>query len=297
MDTILHATWEYSTDEGLGCPALGLTTHGYFAEQEQQQSDALKLREAEAERKDALSALAAMDAEPQMLAQHAVDLIKKYTVAGSVYAAAVADPEEPDWAPPEDAEDPAAAESDDEADPPPPPPPVEGEAAEAPTAAEPEAPAVADGAAPKIPRPVDYSKKYFSYLAASPQQGFMCTSELFRPAPPPEDAGDDYKPELPAPTFRILDERVPMLYNANVALEPATRFFRDFPKIGSYQACGVQVPAASTAAGGEFKAIIAADTLFPEGNGQPLSQADQDFIWEVSLALSKAYEAREDKVG
>lgn len=268
----------------------------HVPEQKQQQAHALKLHEAEADRKVALAALAAMDAEPQLLAQHAVNLIKKYTVAGGVYAAAVADPEEPDWTPPEDAEDAAAAESDDEADPLPPPPPVEGEAAEAP-AAEAETPAETDGAAPKIPRPVDYSKKYFSYLAASPQQDFMCTSELFRPAPPPEDAGDDYKPELPAPTFRILDERVPMLYSANVALEPGTRFFRDFPKIGSYQACGVQVPAASTAAGGEFKAIIAADTLFPEGNGQPLSQADQDFIWEVSLALSKAYEAREVKVG
>lgn len=48
--------------------------------------------------------------------------------------------------------------------------------------------------------------------------------------------------------------------------------------------------------GGEFKAVIAADTLFPEGSGQSLSQEDQDFIWEVSLALSKAYEAAEGKV-
>lgn len=57
------------------------------------------------------------------------------------------------------------------------------------------------------------------------------------------------------------------------------------------QACGIQVPS-----GGEFKAVIAADTLFPEGSGQSLSQEDQDFIWEVSLALSKAYEAAEGKV-
>ena len=268
--------------------------------QEQQQFQALKQQEADAERKSAIAALAALDAEPQALAQHAVDLIKKFTSAGGVYAASVADPEEPDWTPPEDAEE-GAAESGDEEDPPPPPfAEAAPEGGEAPAAAEPgaDAAAVAEGdaaAAPKIPRPVNYSNKYFSYMAASGEQSFMRTVELYRPPPPPEDAGDDFIPEPTAPTFRILDEKVPMIYSANVSFEPGAKFFRSFPKIGSYQACGVQVPAGNV--GGEFKAIIAADTLFPEGSGQPLNQGDQDFIWEVSLALSKAYEAREAKVG
>ena len=265
--------------------------------QEQQQAEIKKQRESEAERKAAIASLASMDAEPLALAQQAVDLIKKFTVAVGAYAAAIADPEEPDWSPPEDAEDPAAAESEDEADPLPPAPPTEAPAeGEAPPEGAPpaEGEEAATAAAPKIPRPIDYSKKYFSYMASTEEQAFMRTAELLRPAPPPEDAGEDFKPEPTAPTFRILDEKVPMLYVPNVAFEPGTKFFRNFPKIGSYQACGVQVPAGVV--GAEFKAIIAADTLFPEGNGQPLSQADQDFIWEVSLALSKAYEAREAKV-
>lgn len=33
------------------------------------------------------------------------------------------------------------------------------------------------------------------------------------------------------PTFRILDERRPMLYLPNVAFDPSVRFFKDFPKV------------------------------------------------------------------
>eukprot|EP00967_Tisochrysis_lutea_P083270 scaffold115653_cov18-Tisochrysis_lutea.AAC.1 len=56
------------------------------------------------------------------------------------------------------------------------------------------------------------------------------------------------------------------------------------------QACGVCCPS-----NGEYKAIIAADTLFPESAGQPLSQEDQDFIWHISRALSQAYDTVERK--
>jgi hypothetical protein len=267
--------------------------------QEQQQAHALEQQKSDAERKGAIAALAALDAEPQALAQHAVDLIKRFTSAGGVYAASVAEPEEPDWTPPEDTEE-GAAESGDEEDPLPSAPeaavPEGGETAAGEGGAEAAPSSEVDvAAAPKIQRPINYSKKYFSYMAASADQTFMHKAELFRPPPPPEDAGDDFQPEPIAPTFRILDEKIPMIYSANISFETGARFFRNFPKIGSYQACGVQVPAGNV--GGEFKAVIAADTLFPEGNGQPLSQADQDFIWEVSLALSKAFEARESKVG
>ena len=160
-----------------------------------------------------------------------------------MYAAAVADVEEPDWTAPEDPEDPAAAESDDEADP------VQGAEGdgEAPAEGEeaaPEGDAAAvegaeaeggEGAAPKLPRPVDYSKKYLSYFAASAGQEFMCTAELVRPGPLPEDADEDAKPEPVPFTFRILDEKMPMVYSANVAFENNVKFFRQFPKIGAYQ--------------------------------------------------------------
>lgn len=36
-------------------------------------------------------------------------------------------------------------------------------------------------------------------------------------------------------TFRILDERRPLIYAPNVANEPSIRFFRQFPKLGAYQ--------------------------------------------------------------
>mmetsp|Transcript_34733 Transcript_34733/g.103036 ORF Transcript_34733/g.103036 Transcript_34733/m.103036 type:complete len:669 (-) Transcript_34733:669-2675(-) len=267
---------------------------------EAEQRAADERKSAEAARRDAVEALAAMRAEPQALVAKALELIASNTSAGSAYAAAVADPEEPDWVPPEDPEDPAANESDDEPDPTPPDDAEGGgEGGDAPAAADDEA-AGGDADAPaegedsgdvaaKVARPVDYSMKYLSYMAATSGQEFMKTMELRRPGPPPEDAPEDapedYEPEPMPYTFRILDERQPMLYCDNVAFEKAVKFLRDFPKIGSYQAVGVQ-------AGGEFRAIVGVDTLFPEGNGQPLSQADQDFVWEVCLALGRAYEAQ-----
>ncbi|KAG1675327.1 hypothetical protein FOA52_016001 [Chlamydomonas sp. UWO 241] len=257
-------------------------------ETEQKAADASKA--AAAARKAEIDALAAMDAEPTALVARALELIKANTSAGAVYAATVAEPEEPDWSPPEDPEDPEANESDDEVDPPAPA--GEGEEGEEGEAAAVDAPAEEEPAsseepdAPRVPRPVDYSRKYLSYTAASPGQEFMVKAELRRPGPPPEDAGEDYVPEPTPFTFRILDEPQPMVYCANVAFEASIKFLREFPKIGSYQACGIK-------SGEEYKAVVAVDTLFPEGSGQPLSQADTDYVWGVCLALSKAYEAQE----
>eukprot|EP00195_Chlamydomonas_chlamydogama_P012815 CAMPEP_0202892798 /NCGR_PEP_ID=MMETSP1392-20130828/2487_1 /ASSEMBLY_ACC=CAM_ASM_000868 /TAXON_ID=225041 /ORGANISM="Chlamydomonas chlamydogama, Strain SAG 11-48b" /LENGTH=389 /DNA_ID=CAMNT_0049576889 /DNA_START=171 /DNA_END=1336 /DNA_ORIENTATION=+ len=266
-------------------------------ELEDAQAAAQKAKAAEETKAAAIAELAAMEAEPRILMQHAVDLITRFTTAGSAYAALVAEPEEPDWSPPEDPEDPEAAESEDEADPTPAPPAEEGageggEEGDAQAEGEGGEAAAEEGedGVVKVPRPIDYSKKYFSYMAASAMNEFMANVELRRPPPPPEDADEDFQPEPAAFTFRILDERMPMVYTPNVAFDKTVKFFRNFPKIGAYQACGIQ-----SGPGTEFKAIVAADTLFPEGSGQSLSQEDQDFIWEVSLALGKAYDKVEKK--
>lgn len=47
---------------------------------------------------------------------------------------------------------------------------------------------------------------------------------------------------MPVPfTFRILDERRPMVYAPSVASEPRIHFLRGFPKIGAYQVSWVWV--------------------------------------------------------
>lgn len=238
-------------------------------------------------RKEAAEQLAALVSVPRDLLQAAVYLIKQHTNAGAAYAAIVTDPEEPDWTAPED-DDAAAAESEDEG---------EGGAGrdgdgEEEQPAEAEEPEDGEGGEegeegeapkPKIPRPVDYSKKYFAYVAASIGQEHVLDADIRRPAPPEGDAEEDAKPEPVPYTFRILDEKLPMVYISNVANEERIKFFRRFPKIGSYQACGIAL-----GPNAEFKAVVAADTLFPEGSGQPLSPEDRDFIWEVSQSLCKA---------
>lgn len=249
---------------------------------------AQQARDRGAERRRAVEALATLALEPRALLQAAVDLIKAHTAVSGAYAALVAEPEEPDWVVPEDDEA-AAVESDDEADPGASQP-ADGEGAAEGAAAE-DAPAAGgeDGlgepVAPKIPKPVDCSRKYLAYAVATAGQEFVPDVDLFRPAPLADDADEGAKPEPVPYTFRVLDERLPMVYLPSVSGEERVRFFRRFPKIGAYQACGVQV------AGGEFKAVIAADTLFPEAGGQPLSVEDQDLIWEVSRSVGKALEA------
>ncbi len=72
----------------------------------------------------------------------------------------------------------------------------------------------------------------------------MVTTELHRPPPPPED-DPEAKPEPVPFTFRILDERRPMVYTPNVSFEGAIRFFRNFPKIGAYQVRAARLLACS----------------------------------------------------
>jgi hypothetical protein len=206
--------------------------------QEAQQEAAAKAKQEQDIRRAAVIELSKEVREPRELLQRAVELILQHTKAGAAYAAVVAEPEEADWTPPEDPEDPAAAESDDEPDPLPPG--AEGaEGAEGGPAPADAAPAegeegAEEGDGPKIARPIDYSKKYLSYMAATPGQEFMLTTELHRPPPPPED-DPEAKAEPTPMTFRILDERRPMIYTPNVAFESAIRFFKNFPKIGAYQ--------------------------------------------------------------
>ena len=139
-------------------------------------------------KREAVTELASMRDEPRALMQKAVDIVKQYTSAGAAYAANVAEQEEPDWVPPEDDEA-AQAESDDEAEPTPPTDLPEGEE-EAAALAEPPAevpvegdPPAEDGT-PAPPRPIDYSKKYLSYIVATAGQEFVPSTELIRPPPP-----------------------------------------------------------------------------------------------------------------
>ncbi len=126
-----------------------------------------------------LADLEATTAEPRDLLAKAVQLVKKYTSVGGAYAAYVAVPEEPDWTPPEDAEDPLAAESEDEADPLDPAAAPEGGEEAAPEAAEggggedEEGEGAGEPGAPKIPRPVDYSKRYLSYAVGTEGHEFV----------------------------------------------------------------------------------------------------------------------------
>lgn len=130
----------------------------------------------EAEKQAALDALSATIDEPRKLWAMAIDIVAKYTTAKNVYVAAIVDPEEPDWSPPEDAEAPDV-ETDDEGEAPKP---AEGEGEEAPPAEEAPAEGEAAPPKPKIPRKPDYSKKMLSYVAACADQAFIATKDIAR---------------------------------------------------------------------------------------------------------------------
>ncbi len=201
---------------------------------------------AAAERAAAIRALSQLVDEPHKAWQLAVDLAKKYTSAGSAYVANVIDDEEPDWAPPEEAAEGAEgadAETDDEAEhaaegtega-------AEGEGAEgaAEGEAEPDeeaqAAAAAAAAAAEAAGP-DYSAKILSYVAATAGQEFVTGVELRRPkaAADDEEGAPKGADALPAMTFKMLDERLPLLDVPAVALEPRIKFFRGFPRVGGY---------------------------------------------------------------
>jgi hypothetical protein len=165
-------------------------------------------------KESALKDLVTMSGEPQHLWAEAVKLVRKYTRAAAAYVAVIADEEEADWVPPEDAENPDA-ETEDEADAPPAA--AEGEGGEEAAPAEGEeggegAGAEGDAAA-KGPKPRDYSKKLLSYVCANQGQEFVEGVVLRRPAAGGEAEGGEEGAAAPkAPlTFSILDELRPLV--------------------------------------------------------------------------------------
>ncbi len=54
-----------------------------------------------------------------------------------------------------------------------------------------------------------------------------------------------------------------------VAVRNAHLWYRQFPRVGAYWACGLK------GSGERVEAILAADSLMPPGNGRPLSHQDR----------------------
>lgn len=237
----------------------------------------------ESEKKAALMALAEATDDPYVLFQQAVELVQKYTDASAAYVANVEAPDEP---PAELAEE--EPESEDEE--PAPVPPEEGEEGAEPEA-EPEAPeAPVEANIVKF----NYGDCRLRYVAATENDREVVLERvglLTRPAPPTEEEAEDdeNKPkETPLPpTFGMLDEQVPSFFIPNVAENKSVTFFRRFPRMGSYFVSAVQGQE------DEYRALLCADTIVPQGSGKVFSQADKDFIWDVSRSLTKAIKAKE----
>lgn len=104
-------TGNYSKRRRSVIEALHVTPHLLQAQALEEEN--AKRAAAEA-RKAAVNGLAAMAADPVSAWQKAVQLVKMYTSAASVYVANIVDEEQPSWTPPEDPE--ADVETDDEAE-------------------------------------------------------------------------------------------------------------------------------------------------------------------------------------
>jgi hypothetical protein len=133
----------------------------------------------------------------------------------------------------------------------------------------------------------DYSKHHFQYAAAAPahQAGTVTRTQILeRPPPVAEDEENIAPKELVPITMKILDENMPLLHVPNTLKEPRVKFHNGFPAIGAYCAAAVKQ------ATGQFSCILAADTLPPHGDGQPFTQEDLDFVWDLSLVVSKRLE-------
>lgn len=219
----------------------------------------------------------------------------------AVYVATTADEEQPDWAALDDPD--ADVETEDE-------PFASGEGAEAAAegedeaaadAGEDEAAAADDSQADRSSTasgtsPPDYSNKLLRYVAASPGQEFLTSMQLQRPRAADDEvgqqqqqqgsgSGSDAERQTVPVTFRVLDERLPLLEVPAAAAEPRIKFLKGLPKVGGYTA--VAVPAGPVASGC-FHAVLAADSLLPEGHGQALCAEDVTVLWELAQALGKA---------
>ncbi|DBB04446.1 hypothetical protein WJX77_006340 [Trebouxia sp. C0004] len=130
------------------------------------------------------------------------------------------------------------------------------------------------------PKP-DYSKNSLEYVITSSGQEWMLerSAALTRPPPPGEDAGEDAPVRPAAPTFRLLDEALPNMYLPNVAYTRSMVFFKQFPRVGAYWACGLK------GSGERVEAILAADSLMPPGNGRPLSHQDREFVEKLAAIV------------
>lgn len=252
-------------------------------------------------------------------AQVAVQLVCKHTSAAGAYVAAIVEEEEPDWAPGAgEGEDGGeggdggggGAETDDEAEGPS----VVGSASPTADSAGGDGEAAAEGqggelqdteagaanaAAPTSmqPQAPNYASKLLSYVAAGPEaQAFVTKHQLRRPKAPTDGEADDAtaanagQQQQQAPvTFRVLDERLPLLQVPSVSREPRMHYLRPgFPtRVGGYVAAAVPLGPGGGLAGGAYQAVLAADSLLPEGHGQALGEEAAGFVWEVAQALGK----------
>eukprot|EP00193_Tetraselmis_chui_P011158 CAMPEP_0177792642 /NCGR_PEP_ID=MMETSP0491_2-20121128/24637_1 /TAXON_ID=63592 /ORGANISM="Tetraselmis chuii, Strain PLY429" /LENGTH=560 /DNA_ID=CAMNT_0019315077 /DNA_START=19 /DNA_END=1698 /DNA_ORIENTATION=+ len=239
--------------------------------QEEVKTEAQKSADYEAEKKAALMALAEATDDPYVLFQQAVELVQRYTDAAAAYVATIEQPEE------------GAGELAEEE--------VESEDEERQAAGE----AAAEAVEANIVK-FDYANCLLRYVAATENDSEVVLQRvgmLTRPVPLTEEEAEDEenpKKETPLPpTFNMLDEQVPTFFIPNVAENKAVNFFRRFPRMGSYFASAVQGHE------DEYRALLCADTVVPQGSGKVFSQADKDFIWDVSRSLTKAVKAKEGR--
>lgn len=132
----------------------------------------------------------------------------------------------------------------------------------------------------------DYSKHHLEYVVAYPDhQTFILEQPLLqRPVNKSEEEEDDAPEEIPAITMKMLDEHLPTLHVPRTLEEPRVKYLNDFPAIGAYFSTATQQSS------GRYSSILAADTLVPYGNGQPLSNTDRDLIWEIARAVAARLE-------
>lgn len=266
---------------------------------EQQVEDARKAAEAEEAKKlaaiqhqrvNSIQKLMLFSQDPYELFHEACQTIVAQTGATSAYVATIELPLKDLPEVPDDSDAEGEGEGGDEEG--------EGEAAEPEAGAdeEEEGEKEEDDEKPKF----DYSQSVMYYVAASENQKFMLDKSLIREPivygedeEPPEEDEDGNPPPThknQGITFAIPDEGLNAIDVPNILYKPDMHYFKSFPRLGAYFASAVKI------ASGELRAIIAADTMIPEGKGAKLSEEDKDFIMEVSrtmrLALDKAEEGR-----
>lgn len=74
------------------------------------------------------------------------------------------------------------------------------------------------------------------------------------------------------------------------AAQPRIKFLRGVPSVGGYTAVAVPSGAGGPSSG-RYQAILAADTLLPDGSGQALGPEEVGLLWDVAQALGKALDA------